>query len=105
MEQAAVVQPDEAVGERRERAGGRLLVVELRQFGHPVGFADHQSPQLHDRFLQDRAQVVGGQRDRSALEVGGVAQCRDRPRNGVTVLSRASFTMVSSSSCLSPKCL
>ena len=28
----------------------RVVVVQLRQRGQPVGFADHQAAQLHDRF-------------------------------------------------------
>ena len=52
----------------------------------------------------------GGSRRPASIEVRCRGQwCRPAsrcgPRNGVTVLSKASFTMVSRSSCLSPKCL
>ena len=50
MQKTAVVQPAEAVGERGECASRRAVVVQLRQRGQPVGFADHQAAQLHDRL-------------------------------------------------------
>ena len=51
------------------------------------------------------AQVVAGQSGQVGFQVGRVGQTAIRSRNGVTVLSNASFTIASSSSCLSPKCL
>ncbi len=56
---------------------GAWLVVELCQLGDPVGLADHQPPQLHHRFFQDRAQVIGRQRGQVGFEVGGIGQRPD----------------------------
>src|SRR5215217_1681425 len=73
------MQPGKTVGEGGERSGGRAVVVELSELGHPVGLADHQATQLHDRLLQHSAQIVGGQGGQVCLEVGGVGQRGNSP--------------------------
>ncbi len=77
MQQPRSCKSIEAFGERGQRAGGRLFVVQPRQLGDPIGLADDQPAQLHDRLLQDRAQVVGGKGGQVGLQIGGVGQRGD----------------------------
>jgi hypothetical protein len=77
MQQSAVVQPSETAGERRESAGGCLLVVQRSERGHPVGLADHQPAKLDNRLLQHRNQIVARQGGQIRFQVGGLCQCGD----------------------------
>src|SRR6476659_6813090 len=69
MEQSPVVKPAETLGECRKRAGRRLLVIALRQFGHTIGFADHQPAQLHNGFLKHCAAVIRSEVDEAVVLV------------------------------------